>query len=246
VLVDSSSDITKAKMPLQREHIQFAVLFFSVPLQYLVVQHMGSSETSRTYAISQMVEDLNKLQNRWFRIEPWKRWCHNVLMSITESALSSKPHDPTNTVFDPNDELGESPALEVMKYRETQQFFGQSTIVRYPKAPHIQFRVGQVVKHKKWGYRGVIIAWDETAKAPEEWLKAMHKENKEWRNQPNYSILVDTRDRQAPQMTYVPQENIEVIKNTKVLHPSVEDYFEKFDGSQYLPRPWLKTVYPRD
>ena len=48
------------------------------------------------------------------------------------------------------------------------------------------------------------------------------------------------------EMTYVPQENIEVIKNTKVLHPSVEDYFEKFDGSQYLPRPWLKTVYPRD
>ena len=47
-------------------------------------------------------------------------------------------------------------------------------------------------------------------------------------------------------MTYVPQENIEVIKNTRVLHPSIEDYFEKFDGSQYLPRPWLKTVYPRD
>lgn len=48
------------------------------------------------------------------------------------------------------------------------------------------------------------------------------------------------------EMTYVPQENIEVIKNTKILHPSVEDYFENFDGSQYLPRPWLKTVYPRD
>ena len=37
------------------------------------------------------------------------------------------------------------------------------------------------------------------------------------------------------EMTYVPQENIEVIKNTKILHPSVEDYFENFDGSQYLP-----------
>ena len=47
--------LPKQKMPLQREHIQFAVLFFSVPLQYFVVQHMGSSETSRTYAISQMV-----------------------------------------------------------------------------------------------------------------------------------------------------------------------------------------------
>ena len=25
-----------------------------------------------------------------------------------------------------------------------------------------------------------------------------------------------------------------------------QDYFENFDGSQYLPRPWLRTVYPRD
>lgn len=33
---------------------------------------------------------------------------------------------------------------------------------------------------------------------------------------PNYSILVDTRDRLAPQITYVPQENIEVIVNTQV------------------------------
>ncbi len=36
------------------------------------------------------------------------------------------------------------------------------------------------------------------------------------------------------------QENLEVMHHTKVLHPSVEDYFENFDGSQYLPRPWLR------
>ena len=43
---------------------------------------------------------------------------------------------------------------------------------------------------------------------------------------PNYSILVDTRDRLTPQVTYVPQENIEVVVNTQVspdraqhLHP---------------------------
>merc|ERR1719510_1423874 len=121
--------IKRRIMPLQREHIQFAVLFFSVPLQYLVVQHMGSSETSRTYAISQLVEEISKLQTRWFRVEPWKNWCKGLLYSITEHAgLSGKPHDPTKSVFDPSDEQGESPALEV-------------------------------VKHKKWGYRGVIIAW---------------------------------------------------------------------------------------
>ena len=108
----------------------------------------------------------------------------------------------------------------------------------------------------------MIIGWDETARAPQQWLSEMHKNNPDWKTQPNYAVLVDTRDRPAPQITYVPQvvrtdqlgliirqvfqENVEVIKHTKILHPSVEDYFENFDGSQYLPRPWLRSIYQRD
>jgi hypothetical protein len=30
------------------------------------------------------------------------------------------------------------------------------------------------------------------------------------------------------------------------MHPGIEDYFEGFDGAQYLPRPWMKVVYPHD
>ncbi len=75
----------------------------------------------------------------------------------------------------------------------------------------------------------------------------MHgKENKHWRKQPNYSVLVDTRDREGAQVTYVVQENMEVIKDAKVIHPKVDDYFEHYDGSQYIPRPWLRTLYPLD
>ena len=33
----------------------------------------------------------------------------------------------------------------------------------------------------------------------------MHKNNPDWKTQPNYAVLVDTRDRPAPQITYVPQ-----------------------------------------
>ena len=33
---------------------------------------------------------------------------------------------------------------------------------------------------------------------------------------PNYAVLVDTRDRLSPQITYVPQENLDVIINTQV------------------------------
>ena len=48
------------------------------------------------------------------------------------------------------------------------------------------------------------------ARAPEDWIKQMHGTKAHWREQPNYGVLVDTRDRQVPQLTYVPQENLEV------------------------------------
>lgn len=30
------------------------------------------------------------------------------------------------------------------------------------------------------------------------------------------------------------------------MHPGIENYFEGFDGAQYIPRPWLKAVFPHD
>jgi len=39
-----------------------------------------------------------------------------------------------------------------------------SAEVRNPRPPHVKFRVGQVVRHKRFGYRGVIIGWDAVAK----------------------------------------------------------------------------------
>jgi len=231
-------------MPLQREHLQFAVLFLCVPIQYLAVEFMGSSEVSRTYAISQLVDELYKLRSQWLSIEPWRKWCFKVLDTITEHGLGVGGGFGSYGGADSPE--GESPAIEVLKFREKNGYFGQSPDIRDPKNPAVIYRVGQVVKHKKWGYHGVIMGWDNKARAPDEWLKEMHGENTHWRDQPNYAVLVDTRDRPAPQMTYVPQENIEVIKNKKILHPRVDDYFENYDGAQYLPRPWLRALYPRD
>lgn len=42
----------------------------------------------------------------------------------------------------------------------------------------MKFRVGQVVKHKNRGFRGVIVGWDETVKAPLNWQWHMRPENK--------------------------------------------------------------------
>jgi hemimethylated DNA binding protein len=53
--------------------------------------------------------------------------------------------------------------------------------------------VGQVIRHKVNGYRGVIIGWDERAKAPEWWLEKVHRGHADWADLPNYTVLIDTR-----------------------------------------------------
>ena len=55
---------------------------------------------------------------------------------------------------------------QVLKFREEKGggHFASSAQPRNPRPPHVEFRVGQVIKHKLWGYHGVIIGWDETAK----------------------------------------------------------------------------------
>ena len=42
-------------MVLQRDHVYFAIILLCVPIQYFAVNYMGSTETSRNYAISTMV-----------------------------------------------------------------------------------------------------------------------------------------------------------------------------------------------
>ena len=61
-----------------------------------------------------------------------------------------------------------------------------------------------------------------------------------WRKQPNYSVLVDTRDRLSPQITYVPQENIDIIVNMQVTHSTTYHIYHIF------PHLCLYVCWPGD
>ena len=58
---------------------------------------------------------------------------------------------------------GESPAIEVLKYRELtgNEFLEKNQDIRSPRPPHVKYSVGQVVRYKKTSYRGVIIGWED-------------------------------------------------------------------------------------
>ncbi len=40
------------------------------------------------------------------------------------------------------------------------------------KRPAPRFPIGQIVKHVRYGYRGVVVAIDSSCKAPREWYES--------------------------------------------------------------------------
>jgi len=208
------------------QFIQLAVLILAVPVQYLLSR--ATSENVRQFELKRVITGISEL-NSFLDPTSWLNWCRNLWESLKKDhAADSPPDEVLNNV------------------KSDDGHFGSSAEPRSPRPPHVKYRVGQVFKHKVHGYRGVIVGWDETAKAPKDWLDQMHKNRKDLRNLPNYSVLIDTRDRLTPQFAYVPEENIEIVENVRIIHPLVEHYFEQWDGALYLLRPWLRKVYPQD
>ncbi|KAL3159165.1 hypothetical protein ABBQ32_011153 [Trebouxia sp. C0010 RCD-2024] len=96
-------------------------------------------------------------------------------------------------------------AVVAMKEAWLQQCHEQT---RRPSSGTVRFKVGDVIRHKRYHYRGVIYGWDPECKAEEEWMQQMRIDQLPGgRHQPYYHVLVDHRDRPF-QSTYVAQENI--------------------------------------
>ncbi|KAH9490466.1 hypothetical protein Btru_033927 [Bulinus truncatus] len=208
-----------------RGGIVYLMLVLAIPIQYYISNTIYVPSGQRDASLKRFINSLSNFHYNYLSISSWHRWCSNVLKKV--DGWRTAQH--TFFTFD-DEETGESPAIEVIQYKHPQGNFATSTNIRSPRPSEVKFRVGQVVRHKIWGYRGVIVGWDPIAKAPEEWLDKMHPPDK-W------------RDRSDPQMTYVPEENLEAITDTEIKHPNVQNYFDSFNGVQFLltPRPIKET-----
>ncbi|XP_059141158.1 uncharacterized protein LOC131928990 [Physella acuta] len=233
-------------MPVQPEGFRAGLVYFilllAIPLQYYLSSNASVPSGQRDAIFKRLVGSLSNFQYKYLSVTSWKRWCSNVWQTV-----DGWRNGRGIFVSDADEERGESPALDILRIRNPYGYFATSTNIRSPRQLQVHYRVGQVIRHKIHGYKGVIIGWDLEAQAPEEWLRQNHPVNKpHWRKMPHYAILVDVKDRPEKQITYVPQENIEVITHTEISHPSLDTYFDSFDGAQYLMRPALKYLYPRD
>ena len=114
-----------------------------------------------------------------------------------------------------------------------------------PKPTHVKWDVGQVYRHKKHGFRGVIVEWFDGCPADENWVEAYGPFEKGI-EQAFYRTFVDTKDRPNPFTALAAEENLEPLSGFDQLpveHPMMERLFcEDFEGGRH----WLKDEFFED
>jgi len=99
-------------------------------------------------------------------------------------------------------------------------------------AINAQFSIGQVIHHKKFDYRGVIIDVDATYQGTDEWYELVAR-SRPPKDKPWYHVLVDN----AEHTTYVAERHLEMVSNKDpISHPAIEVYFDDFQDGTYRSR----------
>jgi len=97
--------------------------------------------------------------------------------------------------------------------------------------PHARFFVGQVVHHRLYDYRGVVVDVDAVFNPA-----AVHDQAETVdpaRDEPWYHVLVDG----ATHSAYVAEHQLEVdASGLQVEHPQVAQYFDGFRDGSYHAR----------
>ena len=99
-------------------------------------------------------------------------------------------------------------------------------------AKHAKFRVGQLVEHRLFDYRGVIYDVDPVFEGADEWYDTMAR-TRPPKDQPWYHVLVHN----GIHSTYVAERNLKADDdNTPILHPAATEFFIGFENGRYIPR----------
>ncbi|MCX7899171.1 MAG: heat shock protein HspQ [Methylocystis sp.] len=97
-----------------------------------------------------------------------------------------------------------------------------------PREGVAKFGIGQVVRHRRYPFRGVIYDVDPVFANTEEWWLAIPEELRPHKEQPFYHLFAENAETEY--VAYVSEQNL--VPDTSgdpVRHPQVDETFER-DG----------------
>ena len=103
------------------------------------------------------------------------------------------------------------------------------------KSRQAKFRLGEVVKHRLFPFRGVIFDIDPVFHNTEEWWLSIPENVRPSKDQPFYHLFAENAETEY--VAYVSEQNLLPDTSGKpVRHPQVNEVFERDDSGGYKPR----------
>jgi heat shock protein HspQ len=97
-------------------------------------------------------------------------------------------------------------------------------------ATSARFAVGGLVRHLRFGYRGVVVDVDASFQGSDEWYQQVAR-SRPPRDAPWYHVL----PHDATHTTYVAERNMEPDEcQDPIRHPLVDEFFDAFKDGRYL------------
>lgn len=97
---------------------------------------------------------------------------------------------------------------------------------------HAKYHIGQIVRHRKHPFRGVIFDVDARFSNTDEWYESIPEENRPDRDQPFYHLLAENDE--SYYVAYVSEQNL-IADDTgePVEHPDLPELFGDFQNGRY-------------
>ena len=101
-----------------------------------------------------------------------------------------------------------------------------------------KFAIGQVVKHRKFSFRGVIYDVDPEFANTKEWLMSIPADVRPRKNQPFYHLYAENAETEY--VAYVSEQNLLPDESGEpIRHAQVADRFDKTLKGTYRIKPHL-------
>jgi heat shock protein HspQ len=95
-----------------------------------------------------------------------------------------------------------------------------------------KFGIGQVVRHRKYPFRGIIYDVDPVFANTDEWWLAIPEDVRPRKDQPFYHLFAENADTEY--VAYVSEQNL--LPDTSgdpIRHPQVDEMFVRADDGEY-------------
>jgi heat shock protein HspQ len=95
-----------------------------------------------------------------------------------------------------------------------------------------KYHLGQIVRHRKHPFRGVVFDVDAKFNNTDEWYAAIPEDSRPSKNQPFYHLLAEND--QSFYVAYVSEQNLVPDESGgPVDHPDLPDLFGDFEDGRY-------------